>query len=120
MPAGLNGDHWLSALVVLAAPAAPGAGGYTAADGPPALPESAERLRDWFSAKGFEADPIVGISFSISGPRDLFADTFAGSDPGPDGELDLTALRRPLEPSLAASLAAVVVNGPPDFGPGNP
>ena len=111
-----------TALVVLATPASTqtDGGGYTAAGDQPVLPEGVESVRSWFSHMGFAVDPVVGISFSISGPGELFRSVFGSVGPGAVAELDQAALSDVLEPDLLATVAAVVIGPPPDFGPGNP
>ena len=113
-------DQRRTALVVLATPTSPPAGGYTVANGPPTLPAGPEAVQKWFSSKGFDVDPVVGIAFSISGPGNLFNRTFGRVDPGSTVEYDQAALAGRLDQNLLRYVAAVVVGPPPDFGPGNP
>jgi hypothetical protein len=121
--AGETGNNQLrTALVVLATPADPlaGPGGYTVANGPPTLTSGPEMVRKWFSSKGFDVDPVVGIAFSISGPGNLFNRTFGPMDPESTLEYNQAALAGRLDKDLLRYVAAVVVGPPPDFGPGNP
>ena len=115
-------DQLRTALVVLATPANPaaGAGGYTVANGPPTVAAGSEAVRKWFSSKGFDVDPVVGIAFSISGPGNLFNRTFGRVDPESTVEYDQAALAGRLDKDLLRYVAAVVIGPPPDFGPGNP
>lgn len=113
-----DAEQLRTALVVLVSrPTGPG--GHTVADGRPSLPEGAETVRKWFSVKGFDVDPVVGIAFSISGPSALFSRIFGSSD-GAALELDQAALVGRLDADLLPYIAAVAVGPPPDFGPGNP
>ena len=83
--------------------------------------DAAPALADQFEAAGFEAGPLVGTSFAISGPAErfeaLFGATghaaFAGSE---GGELPLEGL----PPELRAGIEAIATTGPPDFGPTSP
>jgi hypothetical protein len=114
-------DQMRTALVILAMPARPptGSGGYTVDHPPGAPPAGAEAVRKWFSAKGFDVDPIVGIAFSISGPGSLFARTL-GIDGAGAREVSQAALADRLDPDLVSYVMAVVVGPPPDFGLGDP
>jgi hypothetical protein len=67
-------------------------------------PDVAERARRYFAERGFEVGPLVGISFSITGP------------PGLMEELDLEALPA----DVREAVHEVATEPPPDFGPGNP
>lgn len=75
--------------------------------------QDAERARSWFAEQGFEVGALVGISFSISGPAELFdrLDLAGGGE-----ELSLEALPE----DVARSVRAIGVSPPPDFGPGAP
>jgi hypothetical protein len=80
-------------------------------------PQAAERARRAFADAGFEVGPLVGISFSIAGPRRLLESRFPGFD-----ELEGTGAELPLDrlpADTADAVAAVVSEKPPDFGPGN-
>jgi hypothetical protein len=82
-------------------------------------PAAAAEIRQWFSQHGFDIGPYVGVSFSITAPRQTFV-TELGVDPADaagDGNLpfDRLAIRH-----LAAQIEAVTVSRPPAFGPGNP
>jgi hypothetical protein len=76
--------------------------------------ESAERARRAFAELDFEAGPLVGLSFSITGPRELFERVFP----------DFAAKERTGESfdlsRVPDSVQAVVSEPPPAFGPGNP
>ena len=77
------------------------------------------RTRKWFDDRGFTTGDWAGISFSVTGPRDLFEETFEvelGKDhrPGIDVlELPLTGL----PDTLAGAVDSVAFSPPPDFGP---
>jgi hypothetical protein len=90
---------------------------------PPVRLEGAQAVRDWFAAAGFDVDPVVGISFSISGPRGLFGSIFGdllgGAEQSTAVELDQAALAGRLPGDLLRYVAAVAIGPPPDFGPGN-
>ena len=72
-----------------------------------------------FRNEGFEVGPFVGISFAISGSRDVFDRVF-GVDPNSaefsGGELPTDRL----DSDVTRHLAGVTVTEPPAFGPGNP
>jgi hypothetical protein len=79
----------------------------------------AGQLAEQFEAAGFQVGPIVGNSFSIAGPVDLFERFFgvsATSDdrPFPGDQLPLTAL----DPKLRADIQTVLFSPPLAFGPG--
>lgn len=80
----------------------------------------ASALRQWFVRRGFTTSAPAGISFSVTGPRSLFEDTFhvqfdeAGNRPGHE-VLELTLPELPDE--LADAVDAVTFSEPPDFGP---
>lgn len=110
-----------TALVVLAGPASASAGGgYTVASGPPKPAEAAAKVQRWFAAKGFDVDPVVGISFSISGPGRLFRRVLGMADPGSPLELGPAELAGHLDQDLIRYVAAVAIGPAPDFGPDNP
>jgi hypothetical protein len=121
MPDELN--QLRTALVVLAVPADQPAGGYTAGHPPAEPPEGAESVRQWFAAKGFAVEPVVGIAFAISGSGQLFDSTFGstvgGDSPGAPQQLDQPALAGRLDADLLRYVAAVSIGPPPDFGPTN-
>jgi hypothetical protein len=84
-------------------------------------PGAARALAEHFAAAGLEAGPLVGNSFSISGPPEDFEGVFGAT--GYAAARGEEAAELPLEglpDELSASVAAVVVSGPPDFGPANP
>lgn len=122
MAGEVDGNQLRTALVVLAAPAggSTGSAGFTVAGGRPARPEGAERVRNWFAGKGFAVDPVVGISFSISGPGRLFSRTLGIADAGSSREYTQADLAGRLDHDLIRYVAAVVIGSAPDFGPGNP
>lgn len=79
----------------------------------------AEQVAGQFAAAGFRAGPTVGVSFSISGPVELFEQFFGtpavpGDRPFAVGELPLSSL----DPGLQADLQSVLFTPTPDFGPG--
>ena len=78
--------------------------------------QSAERTRRMFGELGFEIGPLVGLSFSIDGPRELFERVFPDFDAkeGTGEPFDLS--RVPGDEALEA----VLNEPPPAFGPGNP
>lgn len=77
----------------------------------------ASALRQWFASRGFTTSAPAGISFSVTGPRSLFEETFhvefdeAGNRPGHE------VLELPLPDDLAGEVDAVTFAEPPDFGP---
>jgi hypothetical protein len=79
--------------------------------------EGAERARGAFRELGFEVGPMVGLSFSISGPDELFERVFpdVAAKQRTGESFDLSRL-----PEGAESVQAVVSEPPPAFGPGNP
>jgi hypothetical protein len=86
-------------------------------------PDAVERARRFFEAAGFELGPAVGPSFSITGPRELFEQTF-GTQLEDDEALGIKAsgggVELPLQaipPELTGSLQAVTFTPPPAFGP---
>ena len=119
MTGEVDSNQLRTALVVLAAPAG-GSTGFTVAGGRPGRPEGAERVRNWFAGKGFVVDPVVGISFSISGPGRLFSRILGIADAGSSREYTQADLAGRLDHDLIRYVAAVVIGSAPDFGPGNP
>ena len=91
--------------------------------------DAARAIAHEFAARGFEVGSLVGNSFSITGPANLFERTFgaklrkskrAGMQVQSEGavlgeELPLTRL----DPSARDWIAAVTFTPPPDFGPTN-
>jgi hypothetical protein len=78
-------------------------------------PQAAERARRAFADAGFEVGELVGISFSIAGPRRLLEAWFPGFV-----KLEGTGAELPLDrlPSdVAETVQAVVTEAPPEFGP---
>jgi hypothetical protein len=76
-------------------------------------PQAAERVAAWFRGQGFEVGPVVGTSFSVTGPPSLFERVF-GARKGLEYALDR------LPDDVAPAVEAVALSPPPDFGPGNP
>lgn len=92
-------------------------------------PEATERVRNAFTALGFEVGPCVGDSFAIAGRaqdfRAIFGVRLAGARGGgvavdgqPPAEAGLPLHR--LSASLQPLVSAVVFSEPPAFGPGAP
>jgi hypothetical protein len=81
-------------------------------------PDAVERVRRYFVRQQFQLGELVGTSFSISSPPERMEGLFRGfrriEQRG--GELPLDAI--PAE--VRGAIAAVVVDEPPAFGPGNP
>lgn len=81
-------------------------------------PEAAATVRAWFQRAGFRLGPLVAISFSAEGSRDLterwFPD-FAALE----GSGEALGLEE-LPADIASLVQAVVSEAPPAFGPGNP
>lgn len=80
--------------------------------------EEAARARRFFSESGFQVGPLVGVSFSIEGPRELMEAWFQdfADREGTDAELSLDRL----PPEVAGGVRAVATQAPPDFGPTSP
>ena len=105
----------LTLLVVLrpASGASLPAGGLTSATLPAGAPEpqDAARVREHLAGRGFDLGPLVGISFSITGTRELAREVFG--DVPAVGSVSLERLpadvRRPV--------LAIEAEAPPDFGP---
>lgn len=97
MPAG-----WVSAQVVLERQA----------------PDAVERVRRYFVRQRFQLGELVGTSFSISSPPERMEGLFPGFGliEQRGGELPLDAIPA----DVRGVIAAVVVDEPPAFGPGNP
>jgi hypothetical protein len=83
-------------------------------------PEAADvdRVMAWFREHGFETGPLVGISFAITGPPELFRERLGEAVPDDAGAAAYAV--DALQPDVAALVDAIVVQAPPDFGPGNP
>jgi hypothetical protein len=118
-------DELLSAEVVLRGP-----------EGNPPEPVSSENLarhrpddtrasaaREWFQRRGFDTTDVHGISFSITGPRHLFEETYATPLVGEDVEPGVDVVELPMPADMPIDLAddvvAVTFTPPPDFGPGS-
>jgi hypothetical protein len=105
-----------SALVILRTDA-------TCDDATRADPASARRVQDHLRSLGFDVGPLVGTSFSITAPVDLFRRSFgddrpfAADEPRPAGDapLDLPVDRLPDE--AARAVRSITFSPPPDFGP---
>lgn len=106
-----------SALVVLHPGSDPSMSGTRAAEVPTDAADAA-RVVEWFRGQGFETGPVVGTSFAISGDAELFRDVLGGAAPDAGGEAAFAT--DALEQSVSGLVAAIVVQAPPDFGPGNP
>lgn len=80
--------------------------------------EGVEHARDFFSERGFEVGPLVGISFSIAGSSERMESQFADFEPqsGQERELSLDGL----PPQVRKAVRTVTTEAPPAFGPGNP
>ena len=105
----------LTLLVVLrpASGAPLPAGGLTSATlsaGAPD-PQDAARVREHLAGRGFELGPLVGISFSITGTRELARDVF-GEVPAA-GAVSLERLPE----DVRRRVLAIEAEAPPDFGP---
>jgi hypothetical protein len=109
------GDAEQTAQVVLRPGGSLDAGDPRSGEVPPEQ-ETADRAVAWFAAKGFACGPVVGISFSISGPAETFERVFGRRPGAGDLELPLDAL----DDDVLTGVDAVTATAPPDFGPGNP
>ena len=87
-------------------------------------PVSVRRVQDHLRSLGFEVGPLIGTSFSITAPVDLFRRSFgddppvaAASPPRSVGDdlLDLPVDRLPDE--AARAVRSITFSPPPDFGP---
>jgi hypothetical protein len=81
--------------------------------------EVAPACAEYFGSAGFEAGPLVGSSFAISGARERFEESFGSAAAARLAEAERPA-ELPLDrlpDELAAAIEAVAVSGPPDFGP---
>ena len=115
----MSGEPRVGALVVLRPPGAEDLGTRTITaetveqSRPP--PEGAARVREVLARAGFTVGPLIGISFSIEGPRELMESTFPDfrEREGSGAELGLERL----PPDAAEDIQAVVSEAPPDFGP---
>jgi hypothetical protein len=91
-------------------------------------PASARQVQDHLRSLGFEVGALIGTSFSITAPVDLFRQAFG--DAPPTGTADRHRDRAGVEPrdlptDLLPADAARVVRSitfapPPDFGPTAP
>jgi hypothetical protein len=71
--------------------------------------------REEFMRAGFTVGPLVGVSFSIAGPRDLFERYFDVRISRP-GERDSLPVDR-LPAKLREAVKSILFTRPPDFGP---
>lgn len=125
-------DPTLSAQVVLGPAGGPQDTEVTAAtlDAHAPDPAAVERAADHLRAAGFEVGDLVGISFSVTGPRSRFEEVFGvnltvGEETSgtvthattEHGELELPLDQLPAE--VTRQVTAVTFTAPPDFGPGN-
>jgi hypothetical protein len=78
-------------------------------------PESVAQARQAFADAGFTVGPVVGLSFSIEGPRDLMERTFPDFREREGTGTPLSLERQP--PEVANHIEAVVSEAPPAFGP---
>jgi hypothetical protein len=105
----------LTLLVVLrpASGAPPPAGGLTSATLAAGVPDpqDAARVREYLAGRGFELGPLVGISFSITGTRELARDVF-----GKVPTAGAVSLKR-LPANVRRHVLAIETEAPPDFGP---
>ena len=74
-------------------------------------PQAAERVRSHLAGRGFDLGPLVGISFSITGTRELIRQVFG--DVPDAGALPLDRLPE----DVRRLMLAVEAEAPPDFGP---
>lgn len=81
-------------------------------------PDDLGDVQAFLAEAGFRVSSAVGVAFSIVGSPSLVQQTFPGFDPAARGEQELSLDALP--PRVAAALRAVVIEAPPDFGPGNP
>jgi hypothetical protein len=89
-------------------------------------PDAVEKVKQFFTAAGFDVGSVVGNSLSITAPAQLFERVFKArprrlpsgglSVRGGGTELPLDALPAPVR----AHIAAVAFPEPPAFGPGRP
>lgn len=83
-------------------------------------PDRAAQVRRWFEHRGFTTSEVQGVSFSLTGPRTLFDDTFSAhrydAGVGPDvGGIELPLPEMPEQ--FAGIVDCVTFSPPPDFGP---
>ncbi|MDX3517842.1 hypothetical protein [Streptomyces scabiei] len=101
-------------------------------------PDVVRTVSRWFTARGFEVGDAVGISFALTGPRSLFADTFGPPEGAPRPEarnadasdrLDADAPDADAPHALDADalpgdvaryISEITFAAPPDFGPPHP
>jgi hypothetical protein len=76
-------------------------------------------VMEQFAKAGFQIGPLVGISFSIAGPVERFAEFFR-LGAGTSGRLAALPAELPtsaLPPALLKHVTGVLTTRPPDFGP---
>jgi hypothetical protein len=79
-------------------------------------PKVAADVARRFKDAGFDVGPVVGATFSITGPASVFTRFFKVASPGSEpGEISLDSVPAPVR----RAVAAVIFPSPPDFGPGN-
>ncbi|MDW8808087.1 hypothetical protein P1P68_25705 [Streptomyces scabiei] len=93
-------------------------------------PDVVRTVNRWFTARGFEVGDAVGISFALTGPRSLFADTFglregaprpeARNADAPDADAPYTLNADALPGDVARYISEITFPAPPDFGPPHP
>jgi hypothetical protein len=77
-------------------------------------PQAVAQVQSFFAGRGFEVGPLVGIAFSITGPRQLAVKVFG--DLPEVGALPLDRLPDDVrEPILSVEAEAPLDFGPPSF-----
>ncbi|WP_394618672.1 hypothetical protein JNUCC0626_06095 [Lentzea sp. JNUCC 0626] len=111
-------DELLSAEVVLRDATGRTAPPITSANLDRHRPDPAQvaRARKWFDDKGFTTGEPAGISFSVTGPRALFEETFE-VELGDDHRPGVDVLELPVPAAAANAVESVTFAAPPDFGP---
>jgi hypothetical protein len=107
-----------SALVILRTDATGAAAGLDTA--------SARQVQDHLRSLGFEVGPLIGTSFSITAPVDLFRRSFGEDDPvaaSPPWAAGAESLELPVDrlpDEAAGAVWSITFSPPPDFGPSAP
>jgi len=91
----------------------------------PQFQAASESVRAQFEGAGFTVGPLIGVSFSIAGPKDLFERYFKTQLDfvrQPDAVRSASSEDQmfPLDPlpeETKQAIQAVLVTRPPDFGP---
>jgi hypothetical protein len=83
-------------------------------------PAAAAAVERHFRERGFTVGPLVGNSFSLTGPPALFAREFGAAVKGDQPDHDRSLPLRHLPKEVAAHIEAVTQSEPLAFGPGNP